>query len=188
MIGQLNPVIRGWTNYHRNQVSKKIYSKVDHLIWEMLWEWSVRRHPNKGRKWVKRRYFIKEGHRSWVFGTNGGSRLRKAADTPIKRHVKVKSQANPFDKEWKEYFEDRHFRLMKDELRTKKLASLWIRQKGECGACSQLLTSETGWHVHHATRRVDGGKDTLENLILLHPNCHRKHHNVAGSNQGLIKA
>ena len=55
VIRRLNPVIRGWANYHRNQVSKETFNKVDHLIWKQLWQWARRRHPNKSRTWVKRR-------------------------------------------------------------------------------------------------------------------------------------
>ncbi|KSJ25516.1 HNH endonuclease, partial [Pseudomonas aeruginosa] len=35
---------------------------------------------------------------------------------------------------------------------------------------------ETGWHVHHIIRRVDGGKDGNTNLIMVHPNCHNQIH------------
>jgi hypothetical protein len=31
VIKLLNPVIRGWANYHQNQVAKETFSKVDHL-------------------------------------------------------------------------------------------------------------------------------------------------------------
>ena len=69
MIARLNPLIRGWANYHRNQVAKAIFRKVDHLIWEQLWKWACRRHPNKPLRWIKDRYFIRQGLRNWVFGT-----------------------------------------------------------------------------------------------------------------------
>ena len=57
VIHHLNPVIRGWANYHRNQVSKGTFKKVDNLIWKQLWQWACRRHPDKSRTWVKKRYF-----------------------------------------------------------------------------------------------------------------------------------
>ena len=47
VIRLLNPVIRGWANYHQNQVAKETFSKVDHFIWKKLWQWACRRHPNK---------------------------------------------------------------------------------------------------------------------------------------------
>jgi len=47
VIGLLNPVVRGWANYHRHVVSKRTFSKLDELIWNALWRWATRRHPNK---------------------------------------------------------------------------------------------------------------------------------------------
>ncbi|MCG7984835.1 MAG: HNH endonuclease [Candidatus Thiodiazotropha lotti] len=39
-----------------------------------------------------------------------------------------------------------------------------------------MITQDTGWHVHHIQRRVDGGTDQLSNLIMLHPHCHHQLH------------
>ena len=44
VIARLNPIIRGWANYHRNQVAKDTFGKVDHAIWQQLWQWACRRH------------------------------------------------------------------------------------------------------------------------------------------------
>src|ERR1035438_8241047 len=33
LIGLLNPMIRGWANYHRHVVAKKTYTTVDYHIW-----------------------------------------------------------------------------------------------------------------------------------------------------------
>ncbi|WP_234418493.1 group II intron reverse transcriptase/maturase [Dongshaea marina] len=44
LIEMLNPVIRGWANYHRHVVSKETFSYVDYRIWKMLWQWCRRRH------------------------------------------------------------------------------------------------------------------------------------------------
>jgi RNA-directed DNA polymerase len=57
LIAQLNPILRGWALYHRHVASKKTLSTVDHTIFEMLWRWAKRRHPTKGRRWVKEKYF-----------------------------------------------------------------------------------------------------------------------------------
>jgi RNA-directed DNA polymerase len=65
----LNPIIRGWANYHRHVVSKARFAWLDHQIWYILWKWAVRRHPMKAANWVKNRYFHRQGHRSWVFAT-----------------------------------------------------------------------------------------------------------------------
>ncbi|MDP3360544.1 MAG: group II intron maturase-specific domain-containing protein, partial [Methylobacter sp.] len=186
VIRLLNPVIRGWANYHQNQVAKETFSKVDHFIWKKLWQWACRRHPNKSFRWIKDRYFQREGLRNWVFGTMVRTekgevkmvRLVNASDTPIRRHIKIKAESHPFNPIWEEYFERRLGLHMKENLRGKnKLLSLWYMQEGLCPNCNEKITKETGWNIHHIQRKTDGGKDNLFNLMLLHPNCHRQLHN-----------
>jgi RNA-directed DNA polymerase len=115
LIARLNPIIRGWANYHRNQVAKDTFDKVDSYIWERLWRWACRRHRNKSRRWVKQKYFPREGDRNWVFkavmtdrsGSMTVERLFKAASVPIRRHVKIRAVANPFNPIWDNYFATR---------------------------------------------------------------------------------
>ena len=57
LIIRLNPVIRGWANYHRHVVSKRIFARVDAAIFRMLWHWAQARHPRKGAGWIKQKYF-----------------------------------------------------------------------------------------------------------------------------------
>lgn len=64
LIAKLNPMIRGWVNYHRHVVAKKIFSKVDHLVWR----WCCRRHCNRRKLFVKAKYFIRTTSRDWIFG------------------------------------------------------------------------------------------------------------------------
>jgi len=37
LIRLLNPVLRGWANYHSHVVAKKAFDRVDHEVWSMLW-------------------------------------------------------------------------------------------------------------------------------------------------------
>jgi RNA-directed DNA polymerase len=106
----LNPVIQGWASYHRHVVSSAIFAKIDHHIWQLLWKWAKRRHPNKGERWVKTRYFHRQGTRDWVFasGTNEQKTMLFCASTmAIKRHIKIRSNANPYDPAWDSYFNRR---------------------------------------------------------------------------------
>jgi RNA-directed DNA polymerase len=110
----LNPIIRGWANYHRHVVSKARFAWIDHQIWYVLWKWAVRRHPMKPANWVKGRYFHVRGSRHWVFATKtvvpGCVRyfeLFAASTVPIVRHIKVHCGANPFDPAWDDYFAQR---------------------------------------------------------------------------------
>ncbi|WP_429500380.1 group II intron reverse transcriptase/maturase (plasmid) [Robbsia andropogonis] len=56
VILRLNPVIRGWANYHRHIVAKRTFSHVDHRIFYILWRWAKARHPKKGLRWIKQKY------------------------------------------------------------------------------------------------------------------------------------
>src|SRR6516162_7651818 len=47
LIDWLNPKIRGWANYHRHVVSKRVFQRVDHAIFIRLWQWARRRHQRK---------------------------------------------------------------------------------------------------------------------------------------------
>jgi RNA-directed DNA polymerase len=66
LIRVLNPIIRGWCNYHRHIVAKAIFNKLDSYIFHLLWKWAVRRHPKKNRHWVKNKYFKSEEFRHWI--------------------------------------------------------------------------------------------------------------------------
>jgi RNA-directed DNA polymerase len=186
LIGKLNPMIKGWANHHRHVVSKESFGKVDNEIFLSLWSWARRRHPKKKPEWIKKKYFKSTGTRNWVFqitlksedGKSKTIRLAKAAEVAIKRHVKIKGEANPYDSEWEVYFEERLGLQMLDNLKERKrLLNLWYGQDGMCPICTQKITKESGWNMHHLKRRVDGGKETMDNLVLLHPNCHTQVHN-----------
>jgi RNA-directed DNA polymerase len=187
LIQMLNPMIQGWANYHQHIVSKATFARVDHEIWQALWQWAVRRHPQKSSAWIKKRYFHSVGTRQWVFAVATGERfpdgkpilksLRKATDTPIRRHRLIKLEANPFDPKWEMYFEERISLKMQNSLRgRKKLIWLWLDQDRCCPICRELITRKSGWHVHHIIWRVNGGGDGSANLIMVHPNCHNQIH------------
>lgn len=184
LIRALNPVIRGWVNYHRHAVSSVAFSKLDHQVWKLLWQWARRRHRGKSRTWIRRRYWRTQGTRTWTFATtviiDGKPRtlsLVYATDTPIRRHVKVRAEVNPYAPQWGDYLLERHIEQGANTLHGRaRLLHLWLTQDGLCSDCGEPITRETGWAVHHAQRRADGGSERYSNLRLLHPNCHRKHH------------
>jgi len=185
LIKELNPKIRGWANYHRHVVSKRMFNRVDHSIFYKLWQWARRRHPNKDPRWLKQKYFERHRGRDWFFfgetwdeeGQPTKVRMLLASRIPIKRHVKVRSEANPYDPAYETYFEKREENHMLDTFRgTRTLRFLWYEQSGLCPACNTKITRITGWRLHHCVPRVMGGSRSVENRVLLHPECHNRVH------------
>ncbi len=180
LIKLLNPILRGWANYHSHVVAKETFSRNDKRVWSMLWRWAVRRHPNKGARWVKDKYFKTRGTRNWVFattekrkdGTQKEHVLLYQADTPIKRHLKIKAHANPHDPQWEPYFESRWGKKMLNSSKGRsKLYRVWQRQEGMCSSCQELITKQTPWNVRHIRLRSEGGSDAASNLQMHHLNC-----------------
>jgi RNA-directed DNA polymerase len=117
LIGILNPVIRGWANYHRHIVASAAFQKAEMVIWRSLWHWAKHRHWKKPTAWIANRYWHRLGNGRRMFavmaaGNTPRSRAMVAwlvnpTKTPIVRHIKVRSNANPFDPNWRNYFETR---------------------------------------------------------------------------------
>lgn len=185
LVEMLNPVLRGWANYHHPVVAKEVFTRLDALIFRAIWRWARRRHTNKGAKWVRKRYFHSIGSRNWVFavardGTGPEAtmlELYQLASTPIVRHVKVRGTFNPFDLTQEQYVEKRRQdRMLRSRSHRKQWITLFAAQGGACVLCRQPITWETGWHDHHIVPRVAGGSDLLANRVLLHPGCHMQVH------------
>jgi RNA-directed DNA polymerase len=185
LIRLLNPMLRGWAQYHSPVVAKQAYSRMEHLLFGRLWRWSKRRHPQKNADWVRKKYFHTVGERNWVFaapvvwqdGSKGLFEMYQAGSTVIKRHKKIKGDFNPFDPKWEQYSEQLRQERMWESMRYRKQwATLYMSQSGLCAQCGCALTDETGWHDHHLEYRMHGGTDALSNRVLLHPECHRQVH------------
>ncbi len=118
VIWQLNAKIRGWANYHRHAVATKTFGYVDYHIFLALWSWAKRRHPNKGARWIRRRYFRSKGLRNWVFSVSTNDKqgnashvdLLSAASIKITRHVKIRAAATPYDPAFADYLKVRALR------------------------------------------------------------------------------
>ncbi len=159
--------------------------KVDHAIFRALWRWARRRHPNQSRQWVNAKYFRPVAQRLWTFGgetlrwdgNNYPVQLFYAAEVAIKRHLKIRGQANPYDPAWEMYLEHRLGVKMANDLKGRRqLLYLWRQQDGLCPICRQRVTKLTGWHNHQLVRRSYGGSDMANNRVLPHPHCHRQVH------------
>ncbi len=180
LVVKLNPIIRGWANYHQHVVSKETFNKVDDEIYRAVRRWMKRKHPRKADAWIAKKYFKTIGGNNWVFYGTVDERtpyLLSAARVPIIRHLKIQGKANPYDPAWESYFEKRLDVKTVATLKGKQwLLHLWKEQGGLCPICEQKITKITGWHSHHILWRSKGGSDTGENRVLLHPTCHQQVH------------
>ena len=109
LIKRLNSVLRGWANYHRHVVSSEAFSRVDTYVFEQLWRMVRRRHQNKTKGWLARKYWSAAGKHvfSVVHKYKNKTRILKVirvCSIGIKRHIKIKAEANPYLPEFSDYY------------------------------------------------------------------------------------
>jgi RNA-directed DNA polymerase len=113
LINTLNPILRGWANYHRHVCSAEAFWTADRILRYQLLRWARRTHPNKSYGWLKRKYFTAGGSFGFATRTRASSgestvlRLYSIARTVLEWHIKVRGEANPYDPVYTEYFERR---------------------------------------------------------------------------------
>jgi RNA-directed DNA polymerase len=168
LIVQLNPVIRGWTMYYRAVVAKRIFASCDYHLMATLKHWAGRRHGHKSVWWVFDKYWRRSATGRLEFATPDGLRLVHHADTPIRRHVKVRGVASPYDGNLRYWVQ----RLRDHPLTTSRMVILLKRQRGVCLSCGLLFTDRDIIEVDHVIPRVQGGAHDLANMQALHRHCH----------------
>lgn len=124
LISSLNSKIRGWSNFYSNSVAKKIFQDIDKVVFDSLWRMLKSKHPNKNARWIRIKYFTRIGERDWCFfckvKDKSGAKifnLIQCAKTKIKRHIKIKGRATPFDEDYQEYFAERENRLKQERIK-----------------------------------------------------------------------
>lgn len=185
LIKKLNPILRGFAYYYKGVVSKETFGYIHHRIWQYLWRWAKRRHPNKNSKWIRKRYFKTIKDNRWTFACTTSDRrgkdkelvLYQIASTPIVRHIKVKGDASPDNSLLKEYWEKRHQKLGKIRFdKSTKLYTIAKNQNWKCPECGDPLLSGEEIEIHHIVPVAEGGTDDVENLQHLHKPCHKQVH------------
>jgi RNA-directed DNA polymerase len=114
MLRKLNSKLRGWAFSNRQVVAKRLFRTLDNALYYDVCRWLRHRHRNKTNAWIKHRYWSriegrnnlgtfvlnKQGERQWLG-------LFRMADVPIRRHLKIRGEANPYDPAYRDYFKDR---------------------------------------------------------------------------------
>jgi RNA-directed DNA polymerase len=174
LIGRLNPLINGWCAYHRTVVAKRTFADCDNQLYAQLRSWAKFRHPSKPQKWIVRRYWSMHPGARWDFVWKRQGqivyRLRDHAATPIKRHVKVKGTASPYDGNLVYWAR----RLAEHPLTSSETGKLLRRQAGKCARCGLYIREEDCYEIDHIIPRSCGGNDLLLNKQILHGHCHQR--------------
>jgi RNA-directed DNA polymerase len=175
LIERLNPLLRGWANYHRYTLCSQVFFQLDSFVWRRLFRWAKRRHPDKTGRWITDRYFPHKPGESWRFTdpATGNQVLRVGKSIKPERYLKVKGEANPFAPDWEDYFRVRDQRMA---LRASSpfRAKLLTQQHGRCLGCWQMIQVEEEVDLHH--RDGTHQNNHLTNLALLHSTCHHQVH------------
>jgi RNA-directed DNA polymerase len=80
LVHALNPILRGWTNYHRHAASKRCFDYLDHYLWWRVVLWLRKKHKRLTWQQVRRRYW---GH-NWT--SPDGTRLYWPGEVPVTRY------------------------------------------------------------------------------------------------------
>jgi len=173
LILELNPVIRGWSNFYANSDIKTggESSRQDNLTYLKLRRWAKRR--CKSSKAGYQKYWHSQGGKNWVFSTGidaNSTRLQLHNDVACSStsYVKVKGDKSPYDGDlvyWSS-------RMGKHPEMPNREALLLKKQKGKCTHCGLTFREDDLLEVDHIIPKSLGGKDKWNNLQLLHRHCH----------------
>jgi RNA-directed DNA polymerase len=174
LIVELNPIIRGWTNYYTfsDAQTTRVLKGQDNLVFEKLRAWSRHRTGDWGK--AVKKYWTTIGKNNWVFATRKGNEnsLRLLTHSEFGsssvNYVKVKGDVSPFDGKLV-YWSTRMGRS--PDMPSQK-AILLKKQKGVCPWCCLHFREGDLLETDHNIPRALGGKDEYKNLQLLHGHCH----------------
>lgn len=134
LIKLLNPKIIGWCNYYRHSVASRVFSYIDDQIHKMIWRSLRKKHRNKGQRWIYQKYFKRYGStRAWQFHAKVKEDkqnsdyldLKLASDIKIRRHIKIKADANPYNPSYFDYFKKRDkYKMVSPD----KMNDSWVYQ------------------------------------------------------------
>jgi RNA-directed DNA polymerase len=80
LIHTLNPILRGWTNYHRHNAAKRCFAYLSYYLWWRVIRWLRKKYPRLTWKQIRRRCW---GH-NWT--SREGTRLAWPSEVPVTRY------------------------------------------------------------------------------------------------------
>ena len=185
LIMKLRPLILGWSNYFKYCECTQDFQLLSHRIFQKIRAWVFRRDTRNGRKFIKSRYFPtgrvfnfdgSEHQNNWVLCgkyKSAKAGMIEAYLPPIswvksKKHVKVQGSRSPYDGDYLYWSK----RSMKYSSLPTRVTTLFVKQSGRCTICNKAFLPTDVMEVDHIQPKRLGGKDTYNNLQLLHRHCH----------------
>ena len=207
LIAIANPIIRGWCNYFKYNQTVKYRKKLEQYLFNLTIKWARRKHRwTKGR--IAKTYFLrpngtKINGRTWVFRgqTFGRSRFKDADneksiylvnptsdietltmnDTRLADRLKG---IHGFHDEVEKVEEFLYEQGIINNWKTSSLKhKLFRRQKGVCSYCHKFMKLDQNRTnaIHHIIPLNKGGsRSNMDNMQLLHKECHNEHHKIHG--------
>jgi RNA-directed DNA polymerase len=185
LISILRPIYIGWANYYSYCECKDIFSKLNYMIFGMLRAWAFRRDTRNGRLNIKQKYFP-SGRTYWFNGRKYSDNWILVGETKKKdglkvrnflpqlhwvesrKHVKISGNRSPYDGDYI-YWSNR---LAKYSNLSNSTVKMMKTQNFKCNVCGEFFSLGERLEVDHIIPKSLGGKDSYENLQLLHRICH----------------
>lgn len=155
VVKELNPILRGWTNYFRVASSTAAFVQLGHYIWQATFKWLTRKYPTTGKRTLYKAYYRRVGTgrvRALMFCPPILDQRTEMKDNRypvlnvagvkmvslIKRSIKL--DLNPYDLTTRKYFEERRRELAQKMLDTQaQHHRLFKMQGGLCPICNEEL-------------------------------------------------
>jgi RNA-directed DNA polymerase len=80
LIHALNPILRGWTNYHRHNAATRCFAYLSYYLWWRVIRWLRKKYPRLTWKQIRRRCW----GRNWT--SREGTRLAWPSEVPVTRY------------------------------------------------------------------------------------------------------
>lgn len=171
IILELNPILRGWSEYYRvSYHSLSVFKQLHNYVWVKMWKWCRKKHPRKTAKELRSMYLVPHPTLKWVFGKSPTMQLFSLCDVTSYRLRPLKLVKNPYIRADIGYFEDRRAKRVDARFRS----AVYKRYQYKCPLCGQSLFNGEQVDLHHIQPAALGGKYTLSNIQPLHQTCHQQ--------------
>ena len=174
LIKRLNAIIRGWSSYYRHVNSTRTFNKLDQMQWQLVYHWGLKRHSNKGKRWVLRSYFHEHDGTKMKFLTKWqgvtAHYLLAHKEFKIKQYVKIAQFYSPYQDVTSPKTSIFKIGTLKERL--------YKKQCGACKMCGGFISPQDRAEAHHLLPPGIPGRNETRYIWLLHTACHDQLHSA----------